>query len=125
MNKILVIGNESVGKTTFLNNFYKVLLKMGANEWAKEQVGENPNDFIAIVEFGAKKICINTAGDQVKFMENAVKQSAKDNCDILLSACRTDVYGKKTFPDEDEWECLYAKQGDSKFCLMTLFDNNN
>lgn len=111
MNKILIIGNENVGKTTFLNNFYKVLLKMGANELAKEQVGENPNDFIAIIEFGSKTICINTAGDQVNYINDAVIQSEGEKCDILLSACRTDIKGKKTFPEEN-WECLQAEKMD-------------
>ncbi len=115
MEKVLIKGKENIGKTTFLKNLYTVLLKLGATEESKKQVGKDENDFISFIKFDSKKICINTAGDQVNFICDAVKESRTQNCDMLLSACRSDIYDKTTFPDKRNWKCLDAEQKGNGF----------
>lgn len=119
MKKILILGEANIGKTTFLRNFYYVLLKIGAEEEYKEQVGENEKDFIGFIKFGSKKICINTAGDQVNYIKKALKQSKEKECNILLSACQKGVYNMTTFPSKEEFICLDAKQIEKAFTIIT------
>lgn len=119
MKKILILGEANIGKTTFLRNFYYVLLKIGAEKEDEEQVGENKKDFIGFIKFGSKKICINTAGDQVNYIKDALKQSKEKECDILLSACQDKVSNMITFPSKEEFICLDAKQIENVFTIIT------
>lgn len=65
MEKIIVVyGNSSVGKTTVINEIYDELLNQGSSVVTqKKQIGGNPKDFEAVLNFCGKDIAFLSMGD--------------------------------------------------------------
>ena len=87
MKIIVLAGPNSCGKTSTLNIVYNLLFNDGGVPTNRKQLGANPNDFLAIIEWKGKKIAIFTMGDYSGELVRATKEFASLNCDLMICAC--------------------------------------
>jgi hypothetical protein len=96
MHITLLKGDKKTGKTTALNSVYDNLTKQGWSvELPKKQIGvAGGNDFVATLTKDKKRIAFFTAGDFAVYIVVAIDIISCLDVDILVIACRTDLFGK-------------------------------
>lgn len=123
MDKIIVVyGDCNVGKTTVINEIYDELYNQKNVVVKKKQVGENPKDFEAVLNFNGKNIAFLSMGDSRETVDEYVNKY--NNYDIFITAlnkrfkCISSVWLKnsnviykvdKTTPDKDDNQQVYDK----------------
>lgn len=89
MEVIMLKGPKNCGKTTTLNLVYDDLVNNhhAKIHTAKKQLGEDPNDFEAVLIYQKKKIAIFTMGDLAYEVIGAMGKYDYLAVDILVIAC--------------------------------------
>ena len=88
MNVIMLVGGNSCGKTATLNIVYKKLFSNNKGiSTNRQQLGNDPNDFLDIVLFSKKQIAFFTMGDYSYKVKGAMIDFNTQGVNVLVCAC--------------------------------------
>lgn len=86
MRVFMLIGKNSCGKTTTLNEVFTVLKQEGAQIIEEIQL-PNGKDFSCIIDCHGMKIAFYTMGDYAHLIIDAMTKYNAKGCDMLICAC--------------------------------------